>query len=297
MCFKDNVSFFKMFNVAFFLIHLSVLVACFITYSAMNGDLPVYYNIEVSEQQSIEIKLLFVPISMHFIALLFHFSFFLKASDIVELTIPKNFTNPYHWFYQFIVDGVAFMGVMFIHGFKQIETVGIVLALYASIIVLCFYQDQYMNRGGQFRPTLSPHTFAIPLYICMVIFIAFKSTEHISGSERLNIAIVTSISLFQSGLMFIIQKFHINYNKVSDMDDIRDRIGEESGTSAIENAEDGEELTMPIDEKNQILDLEISEMRRAIKYDLMHYLNSIIFHIAISWIIINLTRTNQTLEH
>jgi hypothetical protein len=159
-----------MFNVAFFVTHLSILIACSITYSLMDGNIPVYYKIEVTDDQTIDIKLLYVSFFLHSIAMLFHFTFFMKATDIVQLTFPKNFTNPYHWYYQFVVDGIAFMGVMFIHGFHQIETVAIVLALYASIIVLCFYQDQYMNRGGQFRPTVSPHTFAIPLYICMVLF-------------------------------------------------------------------------------------------------------------------------------
>lgn len=291
MCFKNNISFFKMFNVAFFIVHLTILIACGVTYSNLEGDLPIYYKIEVSEHQSLDVKLLYISFIMHTIAMIFHFAFYLKGRDLIENTIPKNYTNPYHWWYQFLVDGTAFVGVMLIHGFKQVETVGIVLALYGSIIVLCFYQDQYMNRGGQFRPTVAPHTFAIPLYIIMVMFIAFKSTEHISEPDRLKIAIVTSITLFQSGLMFIIQKLHINFNKVSDMDELKEQMKEDR-----ETAEDEGDLDMPITETNAILDMEITEMRRAIKYDLFHYLNSIIFHIAISWIIINLTRGNEILH-
>lgn len=292
MCFKDNVSFFKMFNVAFFVIHMTIIIACCIVYSMMDGAIPVYYQISVTGNQVVDVKLLYVSFIMHSIAMLFHFSFFLKSTDLIELMFPKNFTNPYHWLYQFFVDGIAFVGVMLIHGFQQIETVGIVLALYGAIIVLCFYQDQYMNRGGQFQPTISPHTFGIPLYIVMVLFIAFKSTEHISGPDRIKITIVTSISLFQSGLMFIIQKLHIGFNKVSDMEDLKEEI--KNGDA--EEVESGEELDIPISKNNEMLDMEIAEMNRAVKYDLLHYLNSVVFHIAISWIIINLTRAGEVLH-
>lgn len=291
MCFKDNIGFFKLFNVAFFLVHLTSLVACSITYSNMNGELPVYYKIEISHDQTLNVKLLIVPFIMHSTAMIFHFAFFLKGDSIVENTIPKNYTNPYHWVYQFVVDGMAFTGVMLIHGFHQIETVAIVLALFGSIIVLCFYQDQYMNRNGMFQPTISPHSFAIPLYVCMVMFIAFKSTEHIKEPDRLKIAIITSITLFQTGLMFIIQKFHVNYNKCSEMEELHTNNNEE-----VEEVEEGDELDMDISKTNVILDMEIAELRRAIKYDLMHYLNSIIFHVAITWIIINLTRSDQELH-
>jgi hypothetical protein len=292
MCFNDNVGFFKLFNVAFFIVHAVLLLACIITYSIMDGNLPVYYKIEISHDQTLNVKLLVVPIIMHSVAMLFHFVFFIKGGSIVEITIPKNFTNPYHWYYQFVVDGMAFVGVMLIHGFHQIETIALVIALFAAIVVLCFYQDQYMNRDGMFLPTVSPHSFAIPLYICMIMFIAFKSTEHINEPDRVKIAIITSMTLFQTGLMFIIQKFHINYNKLSDLDDLKGIIKNES---AVEQSEEGEELTMPIDSTNELLDMEIAELRRAIKYDLMHYLNSIIFHIAVTWIIINLTRNGQDL--
>lgn len=292
MCFKDNVSFFRMFNMAFLLTHLVILVACVITYTQV-GEIPVYYNIMITEGRAIEVKLLYVSFLLHGIALLFHLVFLIRSQPIVQLTFPKNFTNPYHWYYQFIVDGIAFVGVMLVNGFKQIETVGILIALYSAIIVLCFYQDQYMNRGGQFRPTVSPHTFAIPLYVCMVVFIAFKSTENISGPERINIAIVTSITFFQFGILFIIQKFHINYNNVSDMNDLKDKLRQ--GT-AIENVEEGDELDVNIEDRGEILDLEIAELRRAIKYDLIHYLNSVVFHITVTWIIINLTRNKQVLN-
>lgn len=289
MCFKDNESFFKMFNVAFFVVHMAILIACCIVYSLMDGDIPVYYQISVSGNQVVDVKLLYVSFIMHSIAMLFHFSFFLKSSDLIEITFPNNFTNPYHWLYQYFVDGIAFVGVMLIHGFQQIETIGIVLALYGAIIVLCFYQDQYMNREKQFQPTISPHTFGIPLYIVMVLFIAFKSTEHINGTDRIKITIVTSISLFQSGLMFIIQKLHIGFNKVSEMEDLKEQI--KNG-----EVESGEELDIPISKNNQMLDMEIAEMSRAVKYDLLHYLNSVVFHIAISWIIINLTRVGEVLH-
>jgi hypothetical protein len=259
----------------------------------MDGDIPVYYKLEVVENQFIDVKLLYVSFFIHSVALLFHFAFFIKANDLVELTFPRNFTNPYHWFYQFFVDGIAYVGVMLIHGFHQIETIGIVLALYGAVIVLCFYHDQYMNRENNFNPTVSPHTFAIPLYMVMVMFIAFKSTEHINAPDRLKIAIVTSISLFQSGLMFVIQKIHVNYNKVSDMEDLKKKIQDEKEEN---NVEEGNELNLPISETSDMLDMEIAEMRRAIKYDLFHYLNSIIFHIAISWIIINLTRAREVLH-
>lgn len=293
MCFKDNIGFFKMFNVAFFVVHAAILTACVITFSIMDGELPVYYKLEISHDQTIDVKLLIVPIVMHSIAMLFHFTFFLKSSDIVEITIPKNFTNPYHWYYQFIVDGMAFVGVMLIHGFHQIETIAMVIALFASIVVLCFYQDQYMNRDGMFKPTMSPHTFAIPLYVCMVLFITFKSTEHINEPDRIKISIITCVTLFQTGLMFIIQKFHINYNQLSEIDELKDTI--KNGTTIEQDDDSDGDLNMNISTTNNILDKEIAELRRAIKYDLLHYLNSIIFHIAITWIIINLTRADQEL--
>lgn len=291
MCFKDNITFFKMFNIAFIMVHTIILVACFITYSSLDGNLPIYYKIEITHDQTADIHLLIIPFILHTIAILFHMSFFFKGSSIVEITFPKNFTNPYHWYYQFFTDGMAFTGVMLIHGFHQIETIGMVLALFASIVVLCFYQDQYMNRDGMFKPTVSPHSFAIPLYICMIMFITFKSTEHINGPARINIAIITCSTLFQTGLMFVIQKFHIKYNNVSNIGDLNDKIKNEN-----ENVEEGDELDMPISTTGDKLDIELHEIRRAIKYDLIHYFNSIIFHIAVTWIIINLTRAKQTLH-
>jgi hypothetical protein len=63
-----------------------------------------------------------------------------------------------------------------------------------------------------------------------------------------------------------------------------------------ENTEEGDELDVPIKSTNDILDMELNEMRRGIKYELFHYVNSIIFHMAITWVIINLTRTDQVLH-
>ena len=71
MCFNDNIGFFKLFNVAFLVVHLALLTTCAITYSLMDGVLPVYYKIRISHDQTVDVKLLIVPVLLHTIAAVF----------------------------------------------------------------------------------------------------------------------------------------------------------------------------------------------------------------------------------
>lgn len=292
-CFKDNnINYFRSFNLLFFLIHVVLLITCFATYSSMNGTLPTYYMLYISSYDSVEVKLLIIPVLLHTFAILFHLVFMIKSNYIVDIMYSKNFTNPYHWVYQYIIDGLTIVAIMLIQGIQFLETFYIVLVVYAAVIILCFYQDMYLHRNYIFEPTISPHVFAIMLYILLVIFIIFKSTKYTNTLQMVKINIVTMITLLQSGLsVIILQKMHINYSRVEEIKNMSTQIRNEN-----DNNEKCEEIDMQIESNNELLDMEVHELRRGINYELVYSINNTLFSMIITWVIINLTRSNKTLN-
>jgi hypothetical protein len=163
---------------------------------------------------------------------------------------------------------------MAINGFKHIETFIIAVALFGAIVCLCYFQDQYLNTMYNFNPSFSPHFFAIPLYIILIIFVMFKSLENIYSILSSRVAIITTICLLFSSTFLIIQKLHIFYNtrrnKV-DTDDVEEQ-----------------------DEDK--LDKFLSNQRADIKFEVFYYVNISVFQLVLSWVVINLTRNQLRLN-
>jgi hypothetical protein len=150
-----------------------------------------------------------------------------------------------------------------------------------------------LNSGHAFAPDKEPHTFAIPVYIAMVFIIVAKSSEHINDEASIRIAVVTLVSLFQTLLMFIIQRLQIKYKSVEVVkhpdDDSR------SIKHADDDDDEGADLGDVLERGNK-LDVILDEVRRGIRYETFYYLNSVFFQMTITWIIISITRSNQVLH-
>lgn len=286
---SSNYFVFKFINWVFAVIHLSILIACFCTVYVRDGPLIVYYQIVLTHGQLVDVYPIYVALVTHSVALLFHFIFALTGSSMVNEYIAYNYANPIRWIMQFFVDGSSLVALMLIHGFYDVGSVVLVIMLFAATIALNYLQDQYLNTDKAFFPDRQPHTFGIPLYIAMILVIVAKSSDHINDKASIRIAIVTIVSLFQTLIGFLIQKAHINFsgNKAAVDDEVFAPV--DVDTAAERDLEN-------IIEKGEQLDLVMDEISRGVKYESFHYINSTLFTLTITWVVINITRNDQILN-
>ena len=285
MCFQENQSFFKAINWCFCAIHLVVFSACVAVIKTRDTPLQLYYQMQVTHDQYIDVYPIYAPLFTHGFGILFHFGFAMMSRRIVDEYFSHNFTNPLRWFLQFSADGMALVGLMLIHGFGTIESVALVWSLYGAIIGFCYYQDHYLNPHYSFRPDKEPHMFAIPLHLIMILMIIGKANEHINDEKSLHIALLTLIPLAMTLMSHIFQRYHIAYRTNFDEDD-DDEDGD--GENDLENV--GSKCE--IDRLGKVLD----EMRRGIQYEAYYYTNSGLFAITVTWFIINITQSDQVLH-
>lgn len=291
MCFSSNKNFFRFINFVFFLINTSLIIACVITITKKQ-DLQVYFQIQVTHDQMIDVYLIYYALFMNIFGFVFHFLFALAPVYILETQFLDHRVNNGRWVLQFFVVGTGLVTIMAINGVSHLETYIISATLFASILSLCYFQDQYLNENYTFAPQMSPHSFAIPFYVVLVVFIMTKSLEHVRSLFTGRLAILTTSSLFYTGAFLVIQKIQIyvcqenHTNTLDNKVDVQDQGHEQ-------DEEKSEERTIDIDEK---LDSILTKQRVDIKFDLFYYAYISIFQIIISWIVINLTRNDNTLH-
>lgn len=287
MCSQDNTAFFRTYNILFFIVHVAFLIAGIITYADVHDTWRPYYRIIVTHGQELEVYPLFISLGMHLTGALFHLYFSCRARHIVETSFGYGNTNPSRWFLQFFGEGAGLLGIMVIHGIHHLETLGVVILIYAAVLALCYFQDEYLNPNYEFMPGKEPHMFAVPLYAFLIVFVTIKSTEHINGKFSARVSIVSLISLFQTSLMFIVQRMHI-YNSSSSSSS-----GTRIETAVEDNTEGG---TEDVDTKIDELENDMAELRRGIFYEILQYTNSTIFMMVVSWLIISIVRNDVVLH-
>lgn len=282
MCFKTNKSLFKTFNFIFILINTAFVIASIVTMSKQE-ELVTYYKISITHDQHIDVHLIYFAILMNISGFFAHTIFYLATSQILENQFLNFKVNNGRWVHQFLTVGLGISAIMAINGFKHLETFLIAITLYAAIISLCYFEDQYLNKNFDFLPTYSPHFFAIPLYVLMIAFIMVKSMENIHSLFTGRLAIVTTISLMYTSSFFIIQKLHIFYCYRVKSNDVKQ-------SSGVDDDEESETVshTAKLDE---MLHLQRSD----IKFEIFHYVNIAVFQTVISWVLITLTRNESTL--
>lgn len=294
MCFKENVSFFKAINWCFFTFHLIFMAACVIVITTRDKPLTLYYQMEVTHDTYIDVYPIYAAVICHAFGILFHFMFAVGGGYILTDYIGYSFTNPLRWFLQFGVDGASLLGLMLIHGFHQLETIVLILVIYAAVLVLCYYQDHYLNPSNNFNPDKGPHTFAIPIHVTMIFMIIAKANEHITDEKTMQIAMTTLVSLSLTLVSYVIQKFHIAYrsSNVSSYveDDDEDDDDDDEETARLENVAQNSKM------KTDHIDAVLNEIRRGIKYEAYHYINSILFAMTVTWFILNITQSDQQLH-
>lgn len=280
MCFiKENVLFFRIYNGVFALINLAFFVAGLVTFINVHDQWRPYYRIDLTHNQEMEVFPLYVSMIMHLMTTMFHIMFVIFARSIVENSFREKNSNPYRWFLQFIGEGTGLVGIMIIHGIAHIETLMVTMVVYGAVLILCYYQDEYLNTNYEFMPSKEPHFFAIPIYVLLIVFVSIKSTENINGEFTTRVAIVSLISLFQTSMMFIIQRLHIRKNVGNQVVSAADDQEDDTGTSKMD----------PIDENE-------AEVRRGIFYEILQYTNSSIFMGIVSWLIISVVRNDIVLN-
>jgi hypothetical protein len=277
------------------LFHLGFLIASVTTF--FTTDIVVYYEMELTHDQSIPVKPIFVSLIMHTAAIFFHMMFAITAENVIQNYFMFNNSNAVRWMYQFFTDGAGIVGLMEIHGFGHIETLAVTLVVFASTLILCYYQDQYLNTNFEFLPELEPHIFAIPIYVMMICFIIAKSAQSISDSFSNRIALITIISLFQTCVTFVIQRLHI-YLTLRDrraMEKLKEADRDQEKQDR-DDDEDGERDALSVENFTEgYLDMDISILRRGIIFEVMQYANSTLFQMTISWLIISITRSKSVL--
>lgn len=261
------------------LFHLSFLVASIVT--ILSVDVLTYYQLQITKTRFVPVVPLYTSITMHAIAIIFHFCFAVYSESMIQNCFYFNNSNAIRWVYQFLTDGAGIVGLMLIHGFLHFETFLIVLLVFACTLVLCYYQDQYLNTNYDFAPELEPHLFAVPIYLLLICFIIIKSAETVSDTFSSRIVLVTIISLFQTSAMFLIQRLHIRLTK-SDRNHLESLKSDEEEESKQNSAE--------------YIDVELRMLSRGIMFEVLQYANSTFFQMTISWLIISITRTGSTLE-
>lgn len=299
MCFKENTSFFKAVNWCFVVIHLAFLVGCIVVATTRGNDnpLPLYYKIEFTHDQAISVFPIYVPIVTHGIGMFIHMIFAIIGRHIVDDYFSIQFSNPLRWYLQFAVDGGSLVGLMLIHGFHSVESVVLVLLVYIAVLGFCYFQDHYLNPNKSFNPEKEPHVFAIPLHVFMILMIIGKASEHINDDKSLKIAIVTLISLGLTMVSYILQRLQISY-QTPDHLKVEHAEEDRADDTASEHGEGGGDLerVVPSKEHNDRLDALLDEVRRGIQYESYYYVNSTLFAMTVTWFIINITQTNQTLH-
>lgn len=292
MCFKNNKTFFRTYNLFFMFLQLGFLIATLGT--LFTTDVVIYYDMEITHDQTIPVKPIYISLAMHVMAVLFHMMFAIYSESIIQNYFMFNNSNSLRWIYQLFTDGAGVVGLMEIHGFGHIETFVVTLVVFASTLILCYYQDQYLNTNYEFLPEIEPHVFAIPIYVLMICFIIVKSAQSISDTFSSRIVLITIISLFQTCVMFLIQRFHI-YKTLRDrrsIENMKEAEEDEEKQDKDENEQD--ELSNENFTENY-LDMDIAILRRGIIFEIIQYTNSTLFQMTISWLIISITKSRTVL--
>lgn len=290
-CIEDNVSFFRFYNAVFALINLAFSIASLVTLLQVHDSWRPYYRMHLTHNQETEVYPIYIVIGMNVAAVLFHSGFAFFARSIVNTSFQERNSNPYRWFLQFVGEGAGLVGIMVIHGITHVETLGVVLVIFGSVLTLCYFQDEYLNTNYEFAPNKEPHLFAIPMYILLIIFVTIKSTENIKGPFGARVAIVSLIGLFQTSFMFIIQRMHIS-KRFS---------GSRVQTQALEDDDaesDGDDQEVGSSMKDQMdaIEVGLAEIRRGIFYEILQYTNSTLFMMVVSWLIISIVRNDVVLH-
>ena len=296
MCFKDNKSFFKTINWVFFLVHLVLLAACIVMMVTRDKPVVLYYKIEITHDQYIDVYPIYVPFFTHAVGMLIHFIFALTGTLIVDEYFITGYTNPIRWILQFFVDGASLVGLMVIHGFHSVETVLLVLLVYIAILGFCYFEDHYLIPEKKFNPDKEPHTFAIPLHMFMIILIIGKASEHINDQRSLNIALITLVSLGLTLVSYVLQKIQIKYQSKSLSEIVEPEETNDDSDSDHGGTESDLEKVSPSKARIDRLDAILDEVRRGIQFEAYYYINSTLFAITVTWFILNITQSNQTLH-
>lgn len=293
MCFESNKSFFRFINFIFCLINLSLIIACVVTIVKKN-DIVTYFSIQVTHDQFIDVYLIYYALFMNIFGFVFHSLFFLAPVYILETQFLHHRVNNGRWVQQVFVVGAGLVSIMAINGVQHLETYIISMTLYCSVISLCYFQDQYINNTYTFTPQTSPHTFAIPFYITLILFIMVKSLEHVRSLFTGRLAILTTASLMYTSAFLIIQKIQI-YTCHNTSEAQKEEHTEINLQEKLDNEDEHEEKQdfSAIDDQ---LDIILSKQRVDIKFDFFYYTYMCIFQIIVSWVVINLTRNDNTLH-
>jgi hypothetical protein len=198
------------------------------------------------------------------------------------------------------VDGFSLVGLMCIHGFKNTEDVILVLLIYVAILGFCYFQDHYMNPNKPFTPEKEPHTFAIPLHVLMILLIVGEATQHIDDDKSIKIAIITLISLGLTLVSYVLQRLQIKFQSkellVYNLNDDDDEKGDDDDTQSEHGTSNDLEKVVPTQQTMDRLDAMLDEIRRGIQYESYYYINSTLFAMTVTWFIINITRSKETLK-
>ena len=289
MCFKENSSLFKLINILFIFINLGLLVATIFTLSQKTESEP-YYELLITHDQTINVHLIYLPIIMNTFGLMFHSIFVLSHKYILERQFLNYSVNNFRWIHQFFTGCFGIVTIMAINGFDHIETFVISIIMYASIIALCFFQDQYLNSSYDFNPPKSPHVFAVPFYFIFIGFLMTKSMENIHSLPSVKLSIITTVSLILFGSTFSIQQLHYYTNKKLNV------VHSEETVETEENKNETNSSKKNMENKVDELDRVIKKQRHDVMFDALYCVNIGLFQIIITWMVINLSLKNATLN-
>lgn len=269
---QDNVHYLRFHNILFTIIHLAVIIALVVTCVKEKDTMITYYSVDVSRDFKVVVYPIYICLVMHSLSSLVHLLFAVFSLRLVHDNFSQRNNNPYSWTLQFLGNGMGLMGIMSIFGIDNMDTFAQVYLLYLSVLTLCYFQNEYLNPHYDFLPGKEPHFFAIPIYATMAFLITLKSYQSdVVGSTTTRITMVSLFALFQLSLMFLIQRMHISKNLFTD--------------KAIETAED-------VEEEADKLEINIVKIRRALFYEILQYVNNVVFQVIVSWLIISLTRAH-----
>lgn len=272
-----NVTLFRVTNAFFAAAHAAFLIACAVRLATEETP---FYVMELYDGITVDVFIVNVALITHVVGVSGHLSFVICAKSILDHNFTHTNTNPYRWFVQLVGDCAAFMGIMLLHDAgTRVETLVLVFIIIAAVYAFCYLQDQYAS--GKMDADREPHTFAVPIYVALLVIVIISTTLRMRDVADTTVAIVTTGTLCQTMFTFVIQRLHHKYRVVKEV------VVEEDETNEDEEEGGETEPRLDIDHGKATLDDILSDIRRGVRYDVMHYASSFMFHASVTWVILS----------
>ncbi|GBG28628.1 Hypothetical Protein FCC1311_048492 [Hondaea fermentalgiana] len=311
VCCGDNVTVFRRGNYALALAHLGGTAAA-ITCLAIKFPPPVYYSIFVTDSMALDVRLVFGPLLMHLLSLLYHLNFACRAISIVDVSLSENNLHAGRWLLNATSDAVGVGTVLLIHGAEYVGHLLGALGLFWSVLGFMMFQEEFVNPTHSFRPaSIEPHTLALPIYAIFLTFVARNMIENMDNPLGKRVALLSFATLSHVIISLLLQRVHRRFAVRGAFDDTLDplretvvedkkppsfRLGGGEDSDDDDEEEEEEEAIESFAIKAERLERRVTEIARTILFELAHFTVSMAFQTSVTALVIFITLNDRTID-